>query len=47
MRDFPEQPIDPPEDYHCEQCGRSFYTDLILQESDEPILCGECENFHG
>ena len=25
MWDTPERPLDPPEDFHCEECGRRFY----------------------
>jgi transcription elongation factor Elf1 len=57
MLDMPEQPINPPEDFYCEECGRSFYPEINQEwrkllyyndyEENEPVLCSDCATLDG
>jgi len=57
MLNIPERQIDPPEDLHCEECGKRFYPGInqewrqLLYDNDyeenEPVLCYECATFDG
>lgn len=43
-----ERPIDPPEDWLCDQCSKSFYPGAEDAPPDgEPVLCRDCKDFDG
>ncbi len=48
MWDIPENIIDPPDHWTCEECYRHFYPNYGEEPGeDERVLCYECETFDG
>ena len=48
MLNIPERQIDPPEDLHCEECGKRFYPSINQEWGEnEPVLCYDCATFDG
>ena len=46
MLNIPERQIDPPEDLHCEECGKRFYPSINQEWGEnETVICFECEAF--
>jgi hypothetical protein len=47
MYDLPENIIDPPEHWTCEECWRDFYPTYGEETAeDERVLCYECYTFY-
>ena len=43
-----EAPLDPPDHWSCEECGKHFYPEAYKEpEGDEPVLCYDCKTFDG
>ena len=44
---LPERLLDPPEDWQCNECGKSFYPSANQDPppDDSPVLCYDCKNF--
>jgi hypothetical protein len=48
MWDIPENIIDEPSHWTCEECYGHFYPELGKEPADdERVLCYECETFDG
>jgi len=48
MQRIPENIIDPPDHWTCEECGWHFYPNAGEEpEEDEPSLCCDCDTFMG
>jgi len=48
MENMPENILDPPDHWTCEQCGSHFYPSFNQEPAEnEPVLCYECKSFDG
>ena len=48
MWDIPENIIDPPDHWSCEECGSHFYPNYGEEPAeDERVLCYSCDSFDG